>query len=106
MQQNPFPAYWIFRDDRGRWSWKFAGADGNFIAASSTHYRSQQECARAIQLMRQATSAAIFGTLDDVGSASLAPEPEVAGDTSGGTDPAIDESLWAGTLVDVIPKRL
>jgi uncharacterized protein YegP (UPF0339 family) len=64
--QNTFPTYWISRDDKGRWTWKFLAADGDFIAQSSKKYPSQQECAKAIKLLRESTSVAIFATIDDV----------------------------------------
>ena len=64
--QNTFPTYWIARDDKGRWTWKFLAADGDFIAQSSKKYPSQQECAKAIKLLRESTSVAIFATIDDV----------------------------------------
>jgi uncharacterized protein YegP (UPF0339 family) len=64
--QNTFPTYWISRDDKGRWTWKFLAADGDFIAQSSKKYPSQQECGKAIKLLRESTSVAIFATIDDV----------------------------------------
>jgi len=67
--QNTFPTYWISRDDKGRWTWKFLAADGDFIAQSSKKYPSQQECARAIKMLRESTSVAIFATIDDVETA-------------------------------------
>ncbi len=64
--KSPFPAYWIFADERGQWSWKFATATGELIAASRHSYATQQECVGAIQLMRSTTNLATFGTIEDV----------------------------------------
>ncbi len=64
--KSPFPAYWIFTDDRGQWSWKFAAGSGELIAASRHSYSTQQECVRAIQLMRSTNNLATFGTIEDV----------------------------------------
>jgi uncharacterized protein YegP (UPF0339 family) len=76
--QNTFPTYWISRDDKGRWTWKFLAADGDFIAQSSKKYPSQQECARAIKMLRESTSVAIFATIDDVETAPAETRAEEA----------------------------
>ena len=63
-----YPAYWIYLNDEGKWGWKFALSEGVFLVESPVHYRTQQECANAIQLLRQAKNLTVFATVDDLTS--------------------------------------
>ena len=111
--KSPFPAYWIFSDERGLWSWKFATGAGELIAASRHSYPNQQECVRAIQLLRSTNNLATFGTIDEVDLR----EKEVA--TAGSSDATGEElnltdeyAPWEGAgpprpdAVDHIPYML
>jgi uncharacterized protein YegP (UPF0339 family) len=123
--QNTFPTYWISRDDKGRWTWKFLAADGDFIAQSSKKYPSQQECAKAIKLLRESTSVAIFATIDDVeagpaevrgddakaeplelSESQMVDESEETADAEPAAEPAAPAAKSPGDLVNIHFRRL
>lgn len=111
--KSPFPAYWIFADDRGLWSWKFATTAGEVVATSRHSYATQQDCVRAIQLMRATNSLATFGTIEDV---EINGNDVTAAESTDGLGQELnltDESApWAGAgtgrsdAVDHIPYML
>ena len=67
MAHRPFPSYWMFRDNAGRWRWNFAGAGGTVIAASSVAYFHKEGCIRAIGTMRGSANVPVWGPETDVG---------------------------------------
>ncbi len=64
--QMPYPSFIIHRASDGNWTWQFAIADGVAIAGAAASYRTQQECAQAIQMLREATGVVTFGSTDDL----------------------------------------
>jgi uncharacterized protein YegP (UPF0339 family) len=59
-----FPMYWIYRERDGRWSWKFALSPQEPTAESCKRYGSRQECASAIKLLINTSSATVYATLE------------------------------------------
>lgn len=111
--KSPFPAFWIFTDERGQWSWKFAAGTGDLIAASRHSYPTQHDCIRAIQLMRSTNKLATFATIDEVEAESKDAMTPVTADGTGEELNLTDEyAPWegAGTVkadaVDHIPYML
>jgi uncharacterized protein YegP (UPF0339 family) len=105
--QSPFPTFWVYRDDKGSWRWKFAVAEGEFSAESSGHYSSPQDCAQAIKHLQASRAVAIFGSLEDLEAEAspLAPPRNTQGRRASSPLSDDDKVDWGSPVVDVTAAR-
>ena len=70
MAKRPLPSFLIFRDQKGNWSWNFAGPGGRILATSAQAYANSQGCVRAIKLLKGSSDLPIVGRPADLKAAS------------------------------------
>ncbi len=63
---RPFPSYWIYRDQRNEWRWRYDASNGLTIAVSSESYKNKADCMRGIEIMKASASGEVWGTRDDI----------------------------------------
>ena len=52
VPKRPSPSFLIFRDQKNRWRWNFAAANGRVVAASTVAYERREGCVRALRQIR------------------------------------------------------
>lgn len=65
MPARPFPSYWIYRDARGEWRWKYDARNGETIAVSSEGYVRKQDCQHGIDLMKASHASEVWIPTED-----------------------------------------
>ena len=51
--------YHIFKDAKGEWRWHLRAANGKNIASSGEGYKNEADCAKVIELVKQAGAAPV-----------------------------------------------
>ncbi|HYE28342.1 MAG TPA: DUF1508 domain-containing protein [Allosphingosinicella sp.] len=60
MSTRPFPSYWIYRDSRGEWRWRYDASNGRTIAVSSEGYVRKVDCERGIEIMKASSNSEVW----------------------------------------------
>lgn len=57
---RPYPSYWIYRDTRGEWRWRYDASNGRTIAVSSESYVRKADCERGIEIMKASRNSEVW----------------------------------------------
>lgn len=60
MTTRPYPSYWMYRDGRGEWRWRYDAKNAETLAVSSEGYVRRSDCRHAISLMQASASSPIW----------------------------------------------
>jgi uncharacterized protein YegP (UPF0339 family) len=60
MSIRTFPSYWMYRDNRGEWRWRYDASNGRTIAVSSEGYVKRVDCRHGISLMQASATSPVF----------------------------------------------
>lgn len=56
------PYFYVYKDVRKEWRWRFVAGNGNIIAVASESYKNLVDCESALELVKsKASSASITG---------------------------------------------
>lgn len=69
MAPRSFPSYRLFKDNRGKWRWRYDLSADEAIAVSSDSYDSRPECERAVMVLRQSIHAPLWVSKMDLAEA-------------------------------------
>jgi uncharacterized protein YegP (UPF0339 family) len=60
MATRPYPSYWMYKDNRGEWRWKYDASNYETIAVSSEGYKNRRDCDRSITIMKGSSDSPIW----------------------------------------------
>lgn len=66
MADRPFPSYWMYRDNKKEWRWRYDASNGETISVSSESYKRRVDCERGIEIMKNSKNSPTWMPLDDV----------------------------------------
>lgn len=66
MADRPFPSYWMYRDNKKEWRWRYDARNGETIAVSSEGYINRADCQRGINIMKASGDSPTWMPNDDV----------------------------------------
>jgi uncharacterized protein YegP (UPF0339 family) len=69
MAQRPYPSFWLYKDNQGKWRWTYDASNAETIAVSSESYNRRRDCERGIEIMRMSTRAPTWMPTDLVNAA-------------------------------------
>lgn len=56
MAERTYPSYWMYKDERGEWRWRYDASNGKTIAVSSESYKKRTDCERGIEIMQESSA--------------------------------------------------
>lgn len=56
MGTRTYPSYWLYKDAKKEWRWRYDASNGQTIAVSSESYKKRSDCERGIQIMRESSA--------------------------------------------------
>lgn len=60
MATRPYPSYWMYKDTRGEWRWRYDASNGRTIFESSEGYHNKSDCFRGIELAKSSASVPVW----------------------------------------------
>lgn len=60
MSNRPYPSYWMYKDARNEWRWRYDARNGLTIAVSSEGYKTRKDCERSIEIMKASASSEVW----------------------------------------------
>jgi uncharacterized protein YegP (UPF0339 family) len=52
MANRPYPSFFMYKDNQGKWRWKYDASNYETIAVSSESYNRRADCERGIEIMK------------------------------------------------------
>ncbi|ANM12829.1 MULTISPECIES: YegP family protein [unclassified Rhizobium] len=60
MATRTYPSYWMYKDARNEWRWKYDASNAETIAVSSEGYVKRSDCERSIEIMKASSGSAVW----------------------------------------------
>jgi uncharacterized protein YegP (UPF0339 family) len=60
MAGRPFPSYWMYKDNQGKWRWRYDASNAETIAVSSESYNRRADCERGIAIMKASYNSPVW----------------------------------------------
>ena len=52
--------YFVYKDTRGEWRWRYKSSNGNIIADSAEGYHNKSDCLNGVSIMRNSSGDPIY----------------------------------------------
>lgn len=60
MAARTYPSYWMYKDNRNEWRWRYDASNTLTIAVSSEGYKNRSDCERGINIMKASYSSDVW----------------------------------------------
>ncbi|TBY04517.1 YegP family protein [Rhizobium laguerreae] len=60
MTTRTYPSYWMYKDARNEWRWKYDASNAKTIAVSSEGYVKRADCERSIEIMKASNGSLVW----------------------------------------------
>jgi len=60
MVKRPFPSYWMYKDNKNEWRWRYNASNGLIISVSSESYINKADCERGIEIMKDSAKSPVW----------------------------------------------
>ncbi|MBP2563042.1 uncharacterized protein YegP (UPF0339 family) [Neorhizobium galegae] len=60
MATREYPSYWMYKDNRNEWRWRYDASNAETIAVSSEGYVKRSDCQRGIDIMKASYNSPVW----------------------------------------------
>ena len=60
MATRDYPSYWMYKDNRNEWRWRYDASNTETIAVSSEGYKKKSDCQRGIDIMKASYNSSVW----------------------------------------------